>query len=363
MFKSIYAVFFSAILFASGCSNDFGPVDVEIPDGQEIAEWKISTPEEQGLDGNIVSNGLVAAERLEFVRSVLIVKNGFLVAERYFGAGKFERNDVRSVTKSFISALVGIALREDYLKNLDQRMLDFFPEYVTSDLDRRKFDITIRHLLTMQAGFDHEINLREETRNMMNWTKTTVELPLVANPGEKFLYNSLETHLLSAILTKATGMSTLAFANEFLFGPAKIKVREWIRDPQGFFSGGSGMFFTSRDLARFGLLYLNNGFLDRKQIVPADWIAESVKNQVEQSGSWGAVKELGYGYQWWVGKINEYNVYMAIGFAGQFIINIPDLDMLIVTTAETPTDLGEADQQGIAITRLIANEILPAVKN
>lgn len=358
-----YTCIILLLVLVMGCNQ--GSEEVVIPETDvEVYNWPTSTPEEQDLDQAVLENAKLEAEQRDFILSMVIVRNGYLVSERYFQqAGQFSFFDIRSVTKSFISALVGIALREGYIENLDERMLDFFPEYTTSGLDSRKYDITIRNLLTMSAGFDHETSdTGRIPDNSENWVRSTIELPIVFEPGTEFRYNSLETHLLSAIIEKASGMSTLDFANQFLFEPLKIRVREWIRDPAGFYSGGSGMFFTARDMARFGQVYLEQGMAEGEQVIPSDWVEQSTMYHKGGDGSWGELQNLGYGFQWWIGTIKGYDIFSAIGFAGQFIMILPELNMVIVTTAQTPPGLEQADSQGIEVIDLIANYILPAVK-
>lgn len=358
-----YTFLLFVIAVVAGCNQDPGDVVVTEP-SEGLYEWLESSPQEQGFNAQLLKNAKIEAAHHEFILSLLVARHGSLVLELYQGdfSGQFTPFDIRSVTKSFVSALVGIALREGMLTSLDQRAFDFLQDYITPGMDRRKFDITIRHLLTMSAGFDHETSPTGQIPdNTDSWVQSTLELPLVFDPGAEFRYNSLETHLLSVILTKASEMTAREFANRYLFEPLEIRVRGWNRGPEGYYSGGAGMFFTARELARFGLFYLNNGVANGEQVLPVSWIEQSVSNQVGGNGSYGEIDNFGYGFQWWVGTIGGYTAYMAIGYGGQFIMNLPKLDMVIVTTAETPPNLGQADQQTIAITELIENHILTAV--
>lgn len=351
-------VFILHILFFYSCRKN--PTESET---YESYSWEVSTPEEQGFDGEILSNAIDEAEGKGFIVSLLIVRNGFLVSENYFsgGSNKHEAYSIRSITKSFVSALVGIALKENYIDSLNQGMLDFFPEYITQDMDARKFDITIKHLLTMKAGFDKDENVDPLFNINSNWIKDTIELPLINDPGDTFCYSTMGTHLLSGIITKATGMSTLSFAEKYLCEPLQISIRIWDKDPQGYYFGGGSMYVTPRDMARFGYLYLKNGLLDGIQIVPNEWIEESLQNYTGEERTWGVLNEVGYGYLWWLGKIHDRRIYFAIGYAGQYIINIPDLDMVIVTTSVFPFTSEMAEEQADSILEFIANHILPAV--
>jgi len=211
-----------------------------------------------------------------------------------------------------MSALTGIAFRENFLDSLDRKMLDFYPEYITPNMDSTKYEITIEHLLMMKAGFDHEENNYLLIYNSDNWIRSTIELPLLYTPGEQFRYNSFQCHLVSGIITKVTGMSTRDFANQYLMEPVGITIHDWAQDPQGIYFGGNEMFFTARDMARFGLLYLKNGAWENEQIVPAEWVETSTADHTGFSDlTWGDLHDWNYGYWWWLGKINDYESYLA----------------------------------------------------
>jgi CubicO group peptidase (beta-lactamase class C family) len=317
-------------------------------------EWETALPESQGLNPQIISDVLNEAESMAFMYSVLIVRNGFLVVEKYFhGPDSHDANHIHSVSKSFTSALIGIALRENYLESLDQKMMDFFPEYITPSLDQRKFDITLRHLLMMRAGFDWNDNEAnwQEYASSPNWVKYAIEIPLRDNPGARFNYSTPQTNLLSAIITKASGMSTREFAERFLFEPLQISIGHWHQDPQGYYTGGHEMYYTPRDMARFGYLFLNNGLLDGNQIIPAEWVEESVQNYGYANENWRSfVANSGYGYQWWIDTIGNYNVFYASGKGGQKIMIIRDLNMVIVTTTNADSwQTSESQNQAVMV--------------
>lgn len=346
-------------LIISSCEKD--------PSGYYIDQpypWETSTPEEQGLDSNILSGIFNQAINKPYIYSTLIIRNGFIVAEKYYNG--FDANNayhVMSVTKSFTSALIGIAIREGYINNLNQSVLDFFPEYVTPNMDPRKSSITIRHLLTMTAGFDYYENETVGIYESSNWVKSTIDLPLKNNPGERFNYNTPASHVLSAIITKVTGMSTFEFAQKFLFKPLNINIRNWMKDPQGYFIGGFGMSFMPRDLARFGFLYLNSGLLDNKQILPSDWVQQSIQIQIGVTSVWGVMNDIGYGFLWWSGKINNYSVFLALGYGGQIILIFPDLNIIYVATSDGKYSVDDADEHEREVIKLAADYILPAVMN
>jgi len=311
----------------------------EFPKNREYwptSGWKTSTPEQEGMDPAKLSIAVEFIEnRLPDALSLLVVKNGYLVFERYFREGGAERVAViHSVTKSVMSALIGIALDKGYLNSVDQKIIEFFPEYVTGDLNPRKKRISLKHLLTMSAGFKwNEWGLiLWSWITSPDWGKFAIQLPQENNPGEVFNYNSSTSHLLSMILSKSTKVSTLDFADQNLFKPLGIQPQNWQRDPQGFYVGGFGLWLSARDLAKFGFLYLNNGFWNGQAIVPKDWVNESTRQWMFAHTVYGPT---GYGYQWWVKQVDDCHSYRAIGRRGQFIVVVPKLDLVMVVTSRT----------------------------
>lgn len=325
-FSPIFIAFLCFVLFLEW------PVSAQI---RNPYPWPESTPEAQGIETAILENVFQMAEKMEHVDGILIVRNGFLVGERYYnGHDKYTPHLIASASKSIISALVGILLREKYIHSLDQKMLEFFPEYITPRIDPRKHDITIRHLLQMRSGFSDE----DYDAVSSSWIRYAIEyLPLHVNPGEGWLYSSLGTHLLSAIITRASGLSTREFAEKYLLQPLDISVHDWLVDPQGYYTGGWGVYMTPRDMARFGYLYLNQGRVNETEIIPADFLKNSWQYSEAPEGYWttsGVIEDAGYGYLWWMGKMGGLQAYGATGYAGQHIIVIPDLNMVVVMTSD-----------------------------
>ena len=298
--------------------------------------WKSSTPEQQGMDS---AKLLIAEEfiqnRLLDAYSLLVVKNGYLVFEKYYSWGDREKYAaVHSVTKSFTSALIGIALDKGYLNGVDQKLADFFPEYITDESDLMKKEISIRHLLTMSAGFkwnDRGPSMRNWYLSS-NWVKSAIQLPQENTPGDIFNYNSSTSHLLSAILSKSSEISTLDFAKQYLFEPLGIQSAYWHQDQQGYHIGGFGLGLSARDLAKLGFLYLNNGYWNGRNIVSESWVNESTSQQI-QAVSHPIYGKFGYGYQWWVKKVDGCNSFRAWGRRGQFIVVVPELDLVIAVTS------------------------------
>ncbi len=332
----------------------------------DIFQWQNSPPSEQGLDTEQLILALDEAENRKSIYSVLVIRNGYIVAERYYrGYDKDSAFNIRSVSKSFLSAMTGIALENGTINSLNDKMLEFFPEYDNSNLDTRKRDITLKHLLTMQGGIDNEHNNYSRLYGTSNWIQSTIEEPLLYNPGERHSYNTFLTHIISGIITKESGMSTYDFAEEYLFESLGITIQDWKQSPQGIYFGGNNMFFTTRDMAVIGFLYLNGGEINGIQIVPSDWVEYSLTNTMSdwQSGwSWGDIQDGGYGYLWWLGKIGGYKVFSAIGHGGQFVMCFPELDMVVATNSNAYVGWSEADENERIVLDLVANYIIPAVE-
>ncbi len=337
--------------------------------------WEVSTLGNESIDTEQICEMMTyGIEDIEFLYSILIIRNENLVFEQYFnGQTKDDANNLWSTSKCYLSALTGIALRENYIADLNQKMMDFFPEYDSPGLDSRKNDITVEHLLTMMSGIPGEFDVVPGFGgifglflNSRNWIRFSIDLPLVANPGDECHYSTMSTHILSGLLSKATGVSIYDFAVEYLFEPLNVDIRYWEQDPNGYYKGGWAMYFTPRDMARFGLLYLNNGVFEGQQIIPAGWIEKSIQSYFGGNlTSYGIVQNWGYGYQWDIGRLVQYNVFYRLGRGGQLIFCIPEIDMIIITTAHgelyDKSD-EEIDNQIIAIFNLIRNYILPAVR-
>jgi CubicO group peptidase (beta-lactamase class C family) len=304
--------------------------------------WRSSTPEEQGMDSEMLTE-MLAYIRENGVRvdSVTIVHHGYLVLDAYFHRfGKDSRHDLYSCTKSVTSALIGIAIDQGYIEGVDQPVLSFFPERTVANLDARKEAMTLEHLLTMTDGFDwvkkdvRSTSIGDTTPKMKqsrDWVQFVLDRPMAEEPGTRFNYNSGASHLLSAIIQETTSTTALEFAEEHLLGPLGISEATWSSDPQGRNYGGSYLRITPHDMAKFGYLYLNEGRWDSEQIVPAAWVKASTTNHSPTPGVY-------YGYQWWIYPSAGY--FSAVGGRGQYIAVVPELDMVVVFTSDLkPEDL------------------------
>jgi CubicO group peptidase (beta-lactamase class C family) len=330
--------------------------------------WDWSTPQAQGMNPDILDSAFVRAEAAGFVDGLLVIRNGFIVAEEYYnGYDEFRPHNIMSVSKSFLSAITGIALHRGHIDSLEERVLDYFPEYGYQDIDPRKYNITIRHLLTMRMGMRGEAEdnyaVYMEIYNSDNWIRATIESPLAYDPGERMSYNTFQTHLLSATITNATHRSMRWFTTTFLLNPMNIDVDSWERDPQGYYFGGNSMHFTPREMAVLGFLYLNDGRLNDLQIVPGDWVALSLSPSTTftHPNEWGAYKNYNYAYLWWLGQINECDLFMAYGYGGQFVIVFPGLNLIVVSTADDQVNPDTSTIQEWAIFDIVARYVLPSI--
>ena len=307
-------------------------------------DWEVSTPAEQGLDPMLVAELYYNADRLETIYSLLVIKNGYLVAEGYFNEGSVEQKDrLQSVTKSYTSALVGIALEQGYLSSVDQKMLDFFPEVAGQVTDPRKEQITIRDLLQMRAGYPWEETDPALWDGLLSghYPPLIEEFPLIADPGTEFNYSNLSSNWLGIIVDRVTGMNLKSFAEEHLFLPIGAEAGEWGTDAEGHNNGCADLHFSARDAAKFGLLYLNDGVYEGNQVIPTDWVHDSLQRYSENinatggfPANWGlSISDIGYGYQWWSAKAGDHRLDFAWGHGGQFIVLVDELDMVIVLTS------------------------------
>jgi len=307
-------------------------------------DWDVSVPAEQGLDPMLVAELYYNAVELETLYSLLIVKNGYLIAEDYFNEGSVDQKDrLQSVTKSFTSALVGIALEQDYLSSVDQNMLDFFPEVADQITDPRKEQITIRELLQMRTGYPWEETDPALWDGLLSghYPPLIEEFPLITDPRTEFHYSNLSSNWLGIIVDRATGANLKTYAEENLFLPLGVEAGEWGTDAEGHNNGCGDLHLTPRDAARFGLLYLNDGVFKGNQVVPADWVSDSLHRYSEDINltggfppNWGlSFRDIGYGYQWWSARVGEQHFDYAAGHGGQLIVLLDELDMVIVTTS------------------------------
>jgi CubicO group peptidase (beta-lactamase class C family)/polyisoprenoid-binding protein YceI len=315
--------------------------------------WKESTLKDQGIDEALIGKiDEEISKNYKKIYSLLIIKNGFMVYEKYYHShDKDTITPVFSVTKSVLSALTGIAIKEGNLSSVDQKISDLIPDNFNGKTENKK-EITIRHALTMTGGLDSvDANIGSWFKSS-NYVNYVIDQPLTSASGTKFVYNTGLTHLLSAVLTKATGKSTKAFADQYLFGPLEITNYKWDMDPQGVYNGGTNLSLTPRDMAKLGYVYLHHGKWEGKQLIPEAWVAESTKKQIDVNS------QTNYGYLFWIseleGKGKKLFSYEAFGYGEQHIRVIPELDTVIVVTSDSnSSEMSNANE-------LIQKYIVPA---
>lgn len=302
--------------------------------------WKTSTPEDQGMDSaSLETVDTYIRANMPQAHSLLVARGGYLVFEQYYnGYTADQLNNTKCVTKSIMDALAAIAVEKGFIHSLDQRVEEFYPQYFGEGNDPQKKEIRIRHLLELTAGLDWRENQDHRTWNWIissDRFQYTLQQDLVAEPGAIFNYNTGLTHLLSGIIAQTSGMSTLDFAKENLFGPLGITNVTWETDQNGIHCGGCDIYMTPRDMTKFGYLYLNRGNWETASLVPETWVAESTKLQHATGIPLGE-----YGRLWWIKPLGGHEMYYAAGWGGQRIFVIPSLDMVIVYTAEWETNIG-----------------------
>jgi CubicO group peptidase (beta-lactamase class C family) len=316
-----------------------------------------TTPLTVGLDSALLVAALERAATLSRLRVLIVARHGKTQVERHFhGPALDAPANVKSVSKSVLSALVGIAIAEGSLEGVDQPVAPFFQRYLTADDDPRKQDITVGHLLSMQSGLERTSGANYgRWVSSPNWVRYAITRPMVADPGEARLYSTGNSHLLSAVLTQATGGSTLAFGRHYLAEPLGIRLPSWLADPQGIYFGGNEMRLTPRAMLRFGELYRNGGRHDGRQIVPEAWVRESLEPRA--SSRWTGD---GYGYGWFLTRVRGHDMFYAWGYGGQFIFVIPGLELTVVTTSDP--DVAREREHTREVRRLLAEWIVPAAE-
>lgn len=308
------------------------------PEPEPNNDWELDSPENQGMDEDLLAELHTALVGVESIRSMVTAKGGYLVDE-YYQEGYDETSVFRlhSCSKSFTGALVGIAIDQGLISGVDAKLSQFLSQINSSDSAYRK-EITLKHLLTHTSGIEwHEWGGNSSSwrpfQDSENWVDYILGRPMVAEPGTYFAYSTGGSHLLAAALQKATGKSVYEYGVEQIFEPLGMDSVEWSADPQDITDGGNGIAMTARDAAKFGQLYLNGGKWRQQQIIPAAWVESSTVTQhAGPGGSSGT-----YGYQWWVRQFGDgnYDSYYAMGAGGQFIFVVPELELVTVITSRS----------------------------
>jgi CubicO group peptidase (beta-lactamase class C family) len=312
-----------------------------------------------GLDAALLDETLARAAALPNLHALLVARGGKeQVGQVFRGPGLDRPVNVKSVSKSVMAALAGAAIARGILEGVDQPIAPLLGDLVPADADPRVRAITIDHLLTMRAGLE-----RTSGRNYGRWVSSqdwvgfALSRPFVDQPGGRMLYSTGSYHLLSALLTRVEGRSTLELAREWLGGPLGIEIPPWTRDPQGFYLGGNNMALAPRALLRFGEMYRHGGTHAGAQVLPASWIETSWVPRVRSRFTGHQ-----YGYGWFIARARGFPVYYAWGYGGQMIYIVPDLALTAVMTSD-PT--GPSGRNGYVreLHALLATGIVPAAEH
>jgi len=355
-------------------------------------EWPLSAPEEQGLDGAALAklDEDLGSGRHGYVDSMLVIRNGRIVHEAtyrndydalfasvpdrtpgiynyydpewhpYYKRGVL--HTMQSVTKSVTSALVGIAIERGEIPGVEAQVLPYFEGYRLDD-DARRGRMTLRHLLTMSAGikwdedtvpYTDPANSCAAMEASQDWVQFVLDQPMAAEPGSTFVYNSGVSELLSQILYRATGLHVDAYAEKYLFGPLGIADFYWKRTPTGHPDTEGGLYLAPRDLARLGYLYLRRGRWEGRRILPEGWVDASTSALIDTGPD---ERGFGYGYQWWVFRDTDAPAYAARGYGGQYLLVVPQLDLIAVFTGWNIYDRPPLDP------RLALDRVLQAVRS
>ena len=335
-------------------------------------------PEAQGLDRPALEafDRELAAGQQGYVDSMLVIRHGHVVFEKAYrhdyerlfkGRGRpglynyydpqwhpyWKRSDLhtmQSVSKSVTSALIGIALRRGEIPSVDVKTMPYFSAFRVKP-DARRDAMTLRDILTMTTGIawdESTVTYTDPANNCaamesaQDWIQYVLDQPMAEEPGKKWLYNSGATQLLSYLIKKTTGREAHDYAKEHLFAPLGIEF-EWKQTPLGLADTEGGLYLRPRDLAKLGLLYLKDGVWDGQRILPEGWVKDSTAWRVSTSGG----GRRGYGYKWWVLSRKgpgTYDAYAALGYGGQFLIVVPELDLVAVFTGWNIYDKPELDE-------------------
>ena len=298
------------------------------------------------------------ARELDQLNSLIIARDGEVqFAEALRGPGLDRTVNIKSVSKTLMAALVGIALDRGILDNVNQSVAELLPDSMPNDADPRIRQITVDHLLTMRAGLERTSgpNYGRWVASD-NWVRFALSRPIVAEPGGRMLYSTGSYHLLAAILTRLTGSSVLALARDWLGEPLAIAIPPWTRDPQGIYMGGNNMALSPNALLKFGEMYRRQGRFDDRQIISRNWVETSWQPRTRSpfSGDY-------YGYGWFIDSIRGHGAYYARGYGGQLVYLVPELGLTVVITSD-PTRPARSGGYFSDLKALLTDQIIPAAE-
>jgi len=324
---------------------------------QNASSLPKSYPEAEGVSSQGILRFIEAAEKSKNeLHSFIFMRHGKVIAEGWWNPYKPSlRQSLYSTSKTFTSTAIGLAVAENKIR-LTDKVISFFPSQLPDTVSANLSGLTVKDLLTMADGMDPDPTMRIGS-TARDWVKGFLATPVVYKPGTVFLYNSMGSFMLSAIVQKATGQQMITYLKSRLFEPLGITGEDWEENLMSINTGGWGLRLKTEDMAKVGQLYLQKGNWNGKQILPASWIAEATSAQIIQHPSLPQIKkdssdwEQGYGYQIWRSRHHSYR---ADGAFGQYILVFPDLDAVIAIQSETPDMQDELN--------LVWETLLPAMK-
>jgi CubicO group peptidase (beta-lactamase class C family) len=309
------------------------------------------------LDEGRLWDAVGQAAQLPRIHALIVAHDGIPVAERVFGGpGPDAPVNIRSAAKSVISALVGVALERGLIKELDQPMLPLLKKRAPGVLDPRVAKVTIDHLLSMRAGLESTTVYQDGERwfRSPDWVSYALTRRFADEPGGGMIYSTGNVHLLSAILTEVSGVSTWELAQRWLGEPLGIAIPQWLRDPQGVYFGGDEMLLSPRDLLRFGAMYCSGGVHGGRQIVSREWIVASWTSHAFHP-PWRS-----FGYGWFISNAWGHPLYYAWGFGGQVLCLAPSLKLTIVITCDPTSSMNVHQEYSWKMHQLIKTGLIPA---
>ena len=320
-----------------------------------------ATPESLGIDPAGIDHFLTELDRVPGARAVVVVHRDRIVAEAYWSGSATTLRHIRSVTKSFTSTLIGIAIDRGFIGGVEGRTVDYLPPSLVP-AEASKDEIRLRHLLTHTSGLQWDENAEFLTwAGSPNPVRFILNRPLESEPGSDFNYSTPATHVLSAALREATGVQAEVFGDSYLFSALGISNWRWEADPLDHPFGGHGLELRTEDMAKLGVLFLNRGRWGDQQVIPAAWVGTATAVHYQGSSAWGPVQNVSYGLLWWLAEAGETDLFMALGWGGQFVICVPVLDLVVATNASWQIDAAAADAQERAILEVVVEELLPLI--
>lgn len=322
------------------------------PSSDPLAAIAAASDEDASLD-----RARSVARTLAPLHALIVARDGTaIIEERLRGPGLDEPVNIKSASKTIIATMVGRAIAEGVLAGPDQKIAALLERDLPENADPRLGTVTVGNLLSMQAGLGRTSGPNYGAWiKSPNWVRYVLSRPFADDPGGGMLYSTGNSHLLSAILTRASGRSTRSLFEDWIARPLGIRAGGWARDPQGIFLGGNEMALSPRALLAFGEMIRNGGKVGDRQIVPAEWIAESWKPRTRSVFSGEQ-----YGYGWFITSMRGHPVHYAWGYGGQMLYVVPDLRLVVVMTSDTAMPSGRTGHVR-DLHRLVEDEIIPAV--